>query len=60
MWYHGTKQLYFGPVNFKFIRGGNYPLGKPCYKKRLGRTRVTLVHRASSRGVKELQNWWET
>ena len=38
--YHGTKQSYFGSVNFKFIGGGNHPLGKPCYKKRLGRTRV--------------------
>ena len=28
--YYGTKQLYFGPVNFKFIGGG-----KPCYKKGL-------------------------
>ena len=39
--YHGTKQSYFGSVNFKFIRG--VPLGKPCYKKRLGRTRVKAV-----------------
>ena len=40
--YHGTKQSYFGPVNFKFIRGvvTTPPLGKPCFKKRLGRTRV--------------------
>ena len=39
--YHGTKQTYFGPVKFKFIRGVvTTPLGKPCYKKRLGRTRV--------------------
>ena len=42
--YYGTKQSYFGPVNFKFIRGGGNhpPLGKPCYKKRLGRTRVNV------------------
>ena len=34
--YHGTKQTYFGPVNFKFIRGVvTTPLGKPCYKKGL-------------------------
>ena len=35
--YHGTKQTYFGLVNFKFIRGGvvtTPPLGKPCYKKK--------------------------
>ena len=39
--YYGTKQSHFGPVNFKFIRGVvTTPLGKPCYKKRLGRTRV--------------------
>ena len=40
--YHGIKQSYFGPVNFKFMRGVvTTPLGKPCYKKRLiGRTRV--------------------
>ena len=39
--YHGTKQSYFGPVNFKFVRGVvTTPLGKSCYKKRLGRTRV--------------------
>ena len=36
--YHGTKQSYFGPVNFK--GWVTTPLGKPCYKKRLGRTRV--------------------
>ena len=24
--------------------GGNHPLGKPCYKKRLGRTRVKHMH----------------
>ena len=44
--YHGTKQSYFGPVNFKFIRGvvTTPPLGKPCYKKRLGRTRVKRKH----------------
>ena len=42
--YHGTKQSYFGPVNFKFIRGVvTTPLGKPCYKKRHGRTRVRGV-----------------
>ena len=42
--YHGTKQSYFGPVNFKFIRGGNHPpppLVNHVTKKRLGRTRVT-------------------
>ena len=34
--YHGTKQSYFGHVNFKFIRGVvTTPLGKPCYKKGL-------------------------
>ena len=34
--YHGTKQTYFGPVKFKFIRGVvTTPLGKPCYKKGL-------------------------
>ena len=33
--YHGTKQSYFGAINFKFIGGGNHPLGKPCYKKGL-------------------------
>ena len=38
--YHGTKQLYFGPINFKFIGVVTIPLGKPCYNKRLGRTRV--------------------
>ena len=37
--YHGTKQSYFGLVNFKFIGVVKPPL-KPCYKKRLGRTRV--------------------
>ena len=42
--YHGTKQSYFGPVSFKFMRGVvTTPLGKPCYKKRLGRTRVKDV-----------------
>ena len=42
--YHGTKQSHFGPVNFKFIRGVvTTPLGKPCYKKRLGRTRVNTT-----------------
>ena len=47
--YHGTKQSYFGPVNFKFLRGWFYkgvvttPLGKPCYKKRVGRTRLNNV-----------------
>ena len=40
--YQGTKQLYLGLVNFKFIRGVTNPLGKPCYKKRLGRTRVNI------------------
>lgn len=35
--YYGTKQLYFGRVIFKFIRGGNHPLRKTCYKKGLGR-----------------------
>ena len=29
--YHGTKQSYFGPVNFRFTPP---PLGKPCYKKK--------------------------
>ena len=38
--YHGTKQSHFGPVNFKFIGVVTTPLGKPCFKKRLGRTRV--------------------
>ena len=40
--YHGTKQSYFGPVNFKFIKGVvTTHLGKPCYKKKkLVRTRV--------------------
>ena len=42
--YHGTKQSYFGPVNFKLIRGVvTTPLGKPRYKKRLGRTRVKTM-----------------
>ena len=31
--YYGTKQLYFGRVNFKFTGGGNHPLRKMCYKK---------------------------
>ena len=26
--YYGTKQLYFGCVNFKFTGGGNHPLRK--------------------------------
>ena len=39
--YHDTKQLYFGPVNFKFIRGVvTTPLVNHVTKKRLGRTRV--------------------
>ena len=36
--YHGTKQSYFGPVNFKFIRGGGNhppPLVKHVTKKGL-------------------------
>ena len=35
--YHGTKQSYFGFVNFKFIKEvvTTPPLGKPCYKKGL-------------------------
>ena len=32
--YHGTKQSYFCPVNFKF-KGVVTLLGKPCYKKRV-------------------------
>ena len=31
--YYGTKQLYFGCVNFKITGGGNRPLRKTCYKK---------------------------
>ena len=32
--YYGTKQLYFGRVNFKFTRGGNNPLlGRRVTKK---------------------------
>ena len=42
--YHGTKQLCFGPVNFKFIGVVTTPLGKPYYKKRLGRTRVKCLY----------------
>ena len=38
--YYGTKQLYFGHINFKFTGGGNHPLlRKTCYKKRLRKTR---------------------
>ena len=32
--YYGTKQLYFGRVNFKITEGGNHPLKKTCYKKK--------------------------
>ena len=32
--YYGTKQLYFGRVNFKFTGGGNHPLRKTCYQKK--------------------------
>ena len=31
--YYGTKELYFGRVNFKFTGGGN-PLRKTCSKKK--------------------------
>ena len=32
--YNGTKQLYFGPVNFKCMGVVTTPFGKPCYKKK--------------------------
>ena len=38
--YYGTKQQYFGRVNFNFTGGGNPPLRKTCYKKRLRKTKV--------------------
>ena len=33
--YYGTKQLYFGHINFKFTGGGNHPppLGRRVTKK---------------------------
>ena len=32
--YYGTKQLYFGLVNFKFTGGGKHPLGRRVTKKK--------------------------
>ena len=32
--YYGTKQLYFGCVNFKITGGGNHPLRKMSYQKK--------------------------
>ena len=40
--YYGTKQLYFGPDNFKITGGGNHPLRKTCYKKGSGRRGLIL------------------
>ena len=55
--YYGTKQLYFGRVNFKITGDGNSPLRKTCYKKkkkkRLRKTRVKDVkgHQTSTESV---------
>ena len=38
--YDGTKQLYFGPVNFKFTGGGNHPLWEDVLLKKLRKARV--------------------
>ena len=50
--YYGTKQLFFGHVNFKITRGGvvTIPLRKTCYKKlqkkkkKKGSGRQGLIH----------------
>ena len=42
--YYGTKQLYFGGVNFKFTGGGNHPpLGRRVTKKGSGRRGLKLI-----------------
>ena len=37
--YYDTKQLFFGLVNFKFTWGGNHPLKKTCYPKKIKKER---------------------
>ena len=38
LWYQ--SDLSEGSV-FKFTGGGSHPLGKPCYRRKFGKTRVT-------------------
>ena len=35
--------MYLAGVIFKFTGGDNHPLGKRCYKKELGKTRVKCI-----------------
>ena len=43
-WY---QTIILWAVNFKFMGLVTTPLGKPCYKKRLGRTRVNIIFQKS-------------
>ena len=46
--YYGTKQFYFGSVNFKITGGGNLPPYEDVLQKRLRKTRVKSCSQTKS------------
>ena len=54
VWKEETNDSYtvnqFWGFNFKFKEGSDHPLGKPCYRKRLVKTRVKSYENKSVYG----------